>query len=67
MRHTELLSQALDKIGSYFLLCNLLSSRVKQLEDGAKPKVDAQSASNVELGLLEIIEDKLKISEPKEG
>ncbi len=60
MKQTELLSKALDKIGSYFLLCNLLSMRVKQLEEGIQPKVEGQDRSNVEIALEEIIRGKVE-------
>ena len=64
MKHTDILSQAVEKVGSYFLLCNILSQRIKQLENGAEPKIYediSDSTPNIEIALREIIEDKLDI------
>lgn len=62
MKYTDLLSRAIEKLGSYFLLCNLLSQRVKQLENGAEPKIYSDisdSTPNMEIALREIVESKL--------
>lgn len=62
MKYTDLLSRAIEKLGSYFLLCNILSQRIKQLENGAEPKIYSDisdSTPNLEIALREIVADKL--------
>lgn len=39
MKYTDLLSQVTEKLGGSFLLCNILSLHIKQLEKGAEPKI----------------------------
>lgn len=67
MKYTDLLSRATDKLGSYFLLCNILSQRIKQLENGAEPRVYtdiSDSTPSMEIALREIIEEKMDINPP---
>jgi len=69
MQYTDLLSQAVEKIGSYFLLCNILSQRIKQLENGAEPKIYSPGISDatppMEIALREILAGKLEMNEGK--
>ena len=70
MKHTELVSQAVTKVGSYFLLCNLLSQRIKQLENGALPKVEvdnSESTPKMEIALQEIVQGKINYTPTKNG
>jgi DNA-directed RNA polymerase subunit K/omega len=70
MKYTDLVSQAVNKMGSYFLLCNVLSQRIKQLENGALPKVESdiyEYTPKIEIALKEIIEGKVGFSRPPEG
>ena len=65
MKYTDLLSQVTEKLGGSFLLCNLLSQRIKQLEKGAEPRIylhGSDSPSSMEIALREIREDKLVLS-----
>ncbi|MBI1747775.1 MAG: DNA-directed RNA polymerase subunit omega [Acidobacteria bacterium] len=64
MKYTDLLPQAIDKIGSCFLLCNIASQRIKQLENGAEPKIFrgiSDTTPKLEVALREIIGGKLEI------
>jgi DNA-directed RNA polymerase subunit K/omega len=60
MRFAELVSRCVDTVGSHFLLCNLLSQRVKQLTDGAPPKIPAQGLTRTEIALREILQGLIK-------
>ena len=51
--------RALRKIGNAFILATLLSQRVKQLRQGAKPLVDSDAKNPVEIALLEISQGKI--------
>ncbi len=58
---TKLLKQAHEKIGSVPVLVNLVSKRVKELIDGAKPLVRPESldVDKCDIALREIAEGKL--------
>ena len=61
MKFGELISHSVDVIGSHFLLCNLLSQRIKQLQDGAPPKVPTHlGMTKAEIALTEISQDLIK-------
>ena len=60
MEFAELVSKCVDVVGNRFLLCNILSQRVKQLSDGAPPKVTIQGKSNTEIALHEIHQGLIK-------
>ncbi len=61
MKYTDLLSQVTEKLGGSFLLCNILSQRIKQLEKGAEPRIylNGSDSTSMEIALREILEDKL--------
>lgn len=61
MKFAELISRSVDVVGSHFLLCNILSQRIKQLQDGAPPKITAhQGLSKAEIALHEIMNGLIK-------
>jgi DNA-directed RNA polymerase subunit K/omega len=67
MKFGELISRSVDVVGSHFLLCNILSQRIKQLQDGAPPKVPVyQGMSKAEIALNEIKLGLIKYHSPVE-
>jgi DNA-directed RNA polymerase omega subunit len=60
MSKNALLSTALKKVGSRFLLVNLMTKRIRQLKDGVLPRVERGTNSSVEdIALREIAEGKV--------
>jgi DNA-directed RNA polymerase omega subunit len=60
MSKNALLSTALKKVGSRFLLVNLMTKRIRQLKDGVAPRVERGTNSSVEdIALREIAEGKV--------
>jgi DNA-directed RNA polymerase subunit K/omega len=61
MKFAELISRSVDVVGSHFLLCNILGQRIKQLQDGAPPKIPVhQGMSKAEIALQEITQGLIK-------
>ena len=61
-------SLALKKIPKRYLLVNILSRRMRQLQKGSEPLVqigEGNSISDAYIALKEIIEEKLVINEPE--
>lgn len=61
-------SLALKKIPKRYLLVNILSRRIRQLQKGSEPLVqieEGNSISNADIALKEIVEEKLVINEPE--
>ncbi|HLA48421.1 MAG: DNA-directed RNA polymerase subunit omega [Nitrospinae bacterium RIFCSPLOWO2_12_39_16] len=61
-------SLALKKIPKRYLLVNILSRRMRQLQKGSEPLVqieEGNSISNADIALKEIVEEKLVINEPE--
>lgn len=56
----ELLSKAVQVVGNHYLLCNLLSQRLKQLSDGAPKRVPSQGLTITETAVKEIVGGQLK-------
>ena len=50
-----------DKVGGRFKLCALIQRRLIQLMEGARPLVDRQGRSDLELIIEEILQDKITI------
>jgi DNA-directed RNA polymerase subunit omega len=60
MSKNALLGLALQKVQSRFLLVNLLTKRIRQLKDGAKPLIERSSRLPVEeVALQEIAEGRI--------
>jgi DNA-directed RNA polymerase subunit omega len=50
-----------DKVGGRFKLCALIQRRLVQLMEGARPLVERQGRSDLELVVEEILEDKITL------
>lgn len=50
-----------DKVGGRFKLCVLIQRRLAELMDGARPLVDRQGRSDLELVIEEILQDRITI------
>lgn len=50
-----------DKVGGRFKLCVLIQRRLAELMDGARPLVDRQGRSDLELIIEEILQDRITI------
>ncbi len=48
-----------NRIGGRFKLCALIQRRLVQLMDGARPLVDRQGRSDLELAIEEIVQGKI--------
>jgi DNA-directed RNA polymerase omega subunit len=60
MSKNTLLGMALRKVQNRFLLVNLLTKRIRQLKDGARPLIqEGNNLSVDEIALQEIAEDKI--------
>lgn len=53
--------KVLSKYGGRFKLCVLVQSRLRELMDGARPLVDREGRSDLELVFEEILQDKITI------
>jgi DNA-directed RNA polymerase subunit omega len=51
-----------DKIGGRFKLCALIQRRLEQLVDGARPLVERNGRSDLEIVIEEILQDKITLS-----
>lgn len=62
----ELVRKALDKVGNPNYLVNLLSRRVRQLNSGNRPLIEASpTLGAADLSLLEIVDDKMQWEAPE--
>jgi DNA-directed RNA polymerase subunit K/omega len=60
MTKNALLGLALGKVHNRFLLVNLMTKRIRQLKDGARPLIHGSNGLSVdEIALQEIIEGKI--------
>jgi DNA-directed RNA polymerase omega subunit len=60
MSKNALLGMALRKVLNRFLLVNLLTKRIRQLKDGARPLIQGANTLSVdEIALQEITEGKI--------
>jgi DNA-directed RNA polymerase subunit omega len=50
-----------EKVGGRFKLCSLIQRRLVQLMEGARPLVERQGRSDLELVIEEILQDKLTL------
>lgn len=55
-----------DKVGGRFKLCTLIQRRLVQLMEGARPLVERNGRTDLELVIAEILEDKISLELPKE-
>ena len=64
--NSELVKQALEKVGNPYDLVNIVSSRVRQLNRGMRPLLANVGQMGVaDIALVEIIEEKLGWEIPK--
>ena len=62
----ELVRKALEKVGNPNFLVNLLSRRVRQLNSGNRPLIEASpTLGAADIALLEIVEDKMHWETPE--
>ncbi len=53
-----------DKVGGKFKLCTLIQKRVVQLMDGARPLVERNGRSDIEVAIEEILQEKITLYQP---
>lgn len=51
--------EIINKVGGRFRLCALIQRRLVQLMDGARPMVERNGRSDLEVVIQEIMDDKL--------
>jgi len=54
--------EIVQKIGGRFKLCALIQRRLEQLVDGARPLVERDGRSDLEIVIEEILQDKITLS-----
>lgn len=50
-----------DKVGGRFKLCSLVQRRLIQLMEGARPLVDRNGRSDLEVAIEEILQEKIAL------
>ena len=53
--------EIIEKAGGRFKLCALIQRRLEQLLDGARPLIERDGRSDLELVIAEIMEDKITL------
>jgi DNA-directed RNA polymerase subunit omega len=53
--------EIIEKVGGKFKLCALIQRRLQQLLDGARPLVDRNGRTDLELVVEEILQDKITL------
>ncbi len=59
--------EIVDKFGGRFRLTAVIQRRLVQLMDGARPLIERDGRSDLELVVQEILEDKIEIVESESG
>ncbi len=59
--------EIVDKFGGRFRLATVIQRRLVQLMEGARPLVDREGRSDLEIVVAEIMEDKIEIVEDGES
>lgn len=59
--------EIVNKVGGRFRLCALIQRRLVELMDGARPLVERNGRSDLELAIAEIMEDKITIDPASDG
>lgn len=63
--NSQLLEEALKKVPNQQVLVNIISKRVRQMNQGERPMVDAGlRAGLADVALMEVIEGKIDITYP---
>lgn len=55
--------EIVNKAGGRFKLCALIQHRLRELVDGARPLVERQGRSDLEVVIDEILHDKIEIGQ----
>lgn len=58
--------EIVDKVGGRFKLCALIQRRLVQLMEGARPLVEREGRSDLEIVIEEILQDKIGFELPAE-
>ena len=67
MNTQSLIAEARKIYPNRFLLSKIIIDRVKQLEEGAKPKIEVEEKTPfLDIALKEVIEGKLKVTNLEE-
>ncbi len=56
--------EIVEKCGGRFKLCSLIQVRLRQLMDGARPLVERDGRSDLEIVVQEILEEKITLEFP---
>jgi DNA-directed RNA polymerase subunit omega len=59
--------EIVEKAGGRFKLCTLIQRRLVQLMDGARPLVDRDGRTDLEIVIEEIMQDKITLAFSDEG
>lgn len=54
--------ELVEKVGGRFKLCALIQRRLEQLVEGARPLVERDGRSDLEIVIEEIMQDKITLS-----
>ncbi|RMH24596.1 MAG: DNA-directed RNA polymerase subunit omega [Planctomycetota bacterium] len=54
--------ELVEKVGGRFKLCALIQRRLEQLVEGARPLVERDGRSDLEVVIEEILQDKITLS-----
>lgn len=58
--------EIVDKVGGRFKLCSLIQRRLVQLMEGARPLVERDGRSDLEIVIEEILQDKITLEIPRD-
>jgi DNA-directed RNA polymerase subunit omega len=53
--------EIVEKVGGRFKLCALIQRRVTQLMDGARPLVERNGRSDLEVAIEEVLQDRITL------
>ncbi|MEZ6242116.1 MAG: hypothetical protein R3B57_03650 [Phycisphaerales bacterium] len=59
--------EIVNKAGGRFKLCTLIQRRLCELMEGARPLVERDGRSDLELVIEEILQDKIALAESPDG
>lgn len=54
--------ELVEKVGGRFKLCALIQRRLEQLVEGARPLIERDGRSDLEIVIEEILQDKITLS-----
>lgn len=57
--------EIVDRAGGRFRLCSLIQHRLRELLDGARPLVEREGRSDLEVVIEEILQGKIEVAEPQ--